>query len=207
MTYFSELAAAVSRNPKVRSGELVFQGTRVPVDALLDSLAKGKDAETFVAGHPTVPAQDARVVARAWEDIRRDADEEEARGRLLAHADWALISQQVARRIDAQRERSPKRPDLGTLSAWADAVARELGGDPTPAHRPREDRRPGPGGEVPIGRARHVEVRRNRLVVRLSDGRGVSVPIEWFPRLLGEEMFVTGRSEMRETKRGHSKKS
>lgn len=35
-----------------------------------------------------------------------------------------------------------------------------------------------------VARAREVSVRDDELVVRLVDGRRVSVPIEWFPKLL-----------------------
>ncbi len=36
----------------------------------------------------------------------------------------------------------------------------------------------------PDPRAQHVQIRDEELVVELADGRSVSVPIAWFPRLL-----------------------
>ena len=36
-----ELAEVVSRNPEIHSGDLVFSGTRVPVETLVDCLTRG----------------------------------------------------------------------------------------------------------------------------------------------------------------------
>jgi len=38
--------------------------------------------------------------------------------------------------------------------------------------------------EVRVARARHVAVSEDALTVDLTDGRSISVPIGWFPRLL-----------------------
>jgi uncharacterized protein (DUF433 family) len=44
----------VSRDRDVMSGTLVFHGTRVPVQALLDYLEAGESIDDFLAGFPTV---------------------------------------------------------------------------------------------------------------------------------------------------------
>lgn len=43
-----------SRDPEVRSGEEVFSGTRVPVDALWDHLRGGGSFDDFFEGYPSV---------------------------------------------------------------------------------------------------------------------------------------------------------
>jgi uncharacterized protein (DUF433 family) len=47
-------ATIVSRDPEVHSGDLVFAGTRVPVDTLLDHLKDGATVDEFLAGYPSV---------------------------------------------------------------------------------------------------------------------------------------------------------
>jgi uncharacterized protein (DUF433 family) len=44
----------VSRNPEVHSGDLVFRGTRVPVDTLVDHLKSGYTVEEYLEGFPSV---------------------------------------------------------------------------------------------------------------------------------------------------------
>lgn len=44
----------VSRDPEVHSGALVFDGTRVPVDTLIDYLKGGHSIDDFLDGFPTV---------------------------------------------------------------------------------------------------------------------------------------------------------
>lgn len=44
----------VSRDPEVHSGDLVFAGTRVPVDTLLDHLKEGATVDDFLEGYPSV---------------------------------------------------------------------------------------------------------------------------------------------------------
>lgn len=44
----------VSRNPDVVSGALVFAGTRVPVETLIDYLKAGDTVDRFLEGFPTV---------------------------------------------------------------------------------------------------------------------------------------------------------
>lgn len=103
-----ELGQLMTRDPELRSGTLVFDGTRVPVEALLDDLQRGYTAEEFLSGHPTVFPEHVRACVMCWEDVLRDAEGPEAAGqRLLAHADWVLISERVARRIDADLRAHP----------------------------------------------------------------------------------------------------
>ena len=50
-----ERGAVISRNPEVHSGDLVFAGTRVPVETLIDYLKGGHSIDEFLEGFPTVP--------------------------------------------------------------------------------------------------------------------------------------------------------
>jgi len=51
----------VSRDPDVLSGELVFAGTRVPVQTLIDYLKSGKTLDRFLEGFPTVGREQAEA--------------------------------------------------------------------------------------------------------------------------------------------------
>lgn len=64
----------VTSSPDVLSGTPVFAGTRVPIQALIDSLEGGETIDSFLAGFPTVTRQQvvafleqatARMVAEA----------------------------------------------------------------------------------------------------------------------------------------------
>ncbi|MGB7201449.1 MAG: DUF433 domain-containing protein [Pyrinomonadaceae bacterium] len=46
--------SVISRSPGVMSGAAVFEGTRVPVQSLLDYLAGGHPLEEFLDDFPTV---------------------------------------------------------------------------------------------------------------------------------------------------------
>ena len=48
------LAKVVQRDPDIYSGDLVFAGTRVPVDNLVDYLKGGHSIEEFLQDYPTV---------------------------------------------------------------------------------------------------------------------------------------------------------
>jgi len=50
----AELARVVSRDPAIHSGDLVFSGTRVPVDTLVDYLKGGHFTDEFHEDFPTV---------------------------------------------------------------------------------------------------------------------------------------------------------
>ena len=49
----------VSRDPEVVSGALVFKGTRVPVEVLVQHLAEGDSLEDFLDGFPSVSREQA----------------------------------------------------------------------------------------------------------------------------------------------------
>ena len=49
----------VSRDPDVMNGALVFAGTRVPVDTLIQHLAAGDSLDDFLHDFPTVRREQA----------------------------------------------------------------------------------------------------------------------------------------------------
>jgi uncharacterized protein (DUF433 family) len=49
----------VSRNPNVMNGALVFKGTRVPVQILIQHLAAGESLDDFLEGFPGVSREQA----------------------------------------------------------------------------------------------------------------------------------------------------
>jgi uncharacterized protein (DUF433 family) len=49
-------------NPKIMSGTPVFEGTRVPVEALLTNLAAGVSLDEFLDNFPTVDREQALAV-------------------------------------------------------------------------------------------------------------------------------------------------
>ena len=51
----------VSRSPDVMGGTVVFHGTRVPVQTLLDYLEAGQSIDDFLEGFPSVTRE--RVIA------------------------------------------------------------------------------------------------------------------------------------------------
>ena len=51
----------VSRDPGIMHGAIVFAGTRVPVESLLDHLKAGDTLEDFLAGFPSVSRQQAEA--------------------------------------------------------------------------------------------------------------------------------------------------
>jgi uncharacterized protein (DUF433 family) len=59
----------ISRDPEVVSGALVFAGTRVPVDILVDYLKAGDSLDRFLEGFPTV----TREQAEAFLDLALEA--------------------------------------------------------------------------------------------------------------------------------------
>lgn len=65
--------AIVSRDPEVVGGELVFTGTRVPVQTLVDYLEAGHSLDDFLDGFPTVRREQAtaylRMTLKAAEDF------------------------------------------------------------------------------------------------------------------------------------------
>ena len=51
----------VSRDPEVVSGALVFAGTRVPVQTLIDYLKSGETLDRFLDGFPSVAREQAEA--------------------------------------------------------------------------------------------------------------------------------------------------
>ena len=54
-----ELGKIVSKDPDVVSGALVFRGTRVPVQTLIDYLKSGETLDRFLEGFPSVTREQA----------------------------------------------------------------------------------------------------------------------------------------------------
>jgi uncharacterized protein (DUF433 family) len=61
-----ELARILVTDPDVLSGAVQFAGTRVPVQALIDTLDDGDGIEQFLDGGPNVPRELAEAVIH-WE--------------------------------------------------------------------------------------------------------------------------------------------
>ena len=55
------LEQVVSRDPDIVSGALVFKGTRVPVQTLIDYLKSGETIDRFLDGFPTVTREQAEA--------------------------------------------------------------------------------------------------------------------------------------------------
>lgn len=66
MTIPEELRNVLEVHPQIVSGAVRFKGTRVPVQALLDTLDDGDGIETFLEGYPAVSRHQAEAIVR-WE--------------------------------------------------------------------------------------------------------------------------------------------
>jgi len=66
MTIPEDLQNVLDANPKIISGAVRFKGTRVPVQALLDTLTHGLPLSDFLEGYPDVTEEQAMAVVR-WE--------------------------------------------------------------------------------------------------------------------------------------------
>lgn len=58
----------IRRSPEVLGGTPVFEGTRVPVQALIDYLEEGKTLDEFLEDFPTVAHEQA---TEALEDLKK----------------------------------------------------------------------------------------------------------------------------------------
>ena len=65
LTEETETTRIVSRDPEVMGGELVFAGTRVPVQILVDHLVAGDSLDQFLEAIPTVSREQAVAYLRA----------------------------------------------------------------------------------------------------------------------------------------------
>lgn len=61
-----ELREVLDSDPEYLSGAVRFRGTRVPVQALLDTLSHGLPVTDFLEGFPNVTEDQAMAVVR-WE--------------------------------------------------------------------------------------------------------------------------------------------
>ncbi len=61
-----ELKNVLDANPEIISGAIRFKGTRVPVQALIDTLDDGDGLDEFLEGYPGVTREQAAAVIR-WE--------------------------------------------------------------------------------------------------------------------------------------------
>ena len=52
----------ITIDPEIMSGTPVFEGTRVPVDALLNNLADGVSLDEFLENFPTVSREQALAI-------------------------------------------------------------------------------------------------------------------------------------------------
>lgn len=66
-----ELESILISTPDILGGEVRFAGTRVPVQALLDSLARGRSLQDFLDGFPDVTSQQASAVLDWQNDLSR----------------------------------------------------------------------------------------------------------------------------------------
>ena len=64
-----ELERILSSSPNIMSGAICFTGTRVPVQALLDTIDDGDTVQDFLTGFPDVTLQQARAVLH-WEQTQ-----------------------------------------------------------------------------------------------------------------------------------------
>ena len=68
-----DLAGILASNPAIMSGAVCFRGTRVPVQALLDTIDDGDTVEDFLAGFPDVTYEQAQAVVRWEQGLARQA--------------------------------------------------------------------------------------------------------------------------------------
>jgi uncharacterized protein (DUF433 family) len=61
----------VAADPEIVSGALVFRGTRVPVDALIENLEAGLTLDEFLENFPTVRREQAVQVLEHWRHTLR----------------------------------------------------------------------------------------------------------------------------------------
>jgi uncharacterized protein (DUF433 family) len=69
----------ISRDPDIVSGALVFAGTRVPVQILIDYLKAGETLDRFLEGFPTVSREQAEAfLEEAMRAIESESDDARA---------------------------------------------------------------------------------------------------------------------------------
>ena len=68
-----KLEAVLEQDPKVMSGAVCFRGTRVPVQALLDTLQRGLPPSDFLEGFPDVTEEQAMAIVEWEQTAAREA--------------------------------------------------------------------------------------------------------------------------------------
>lgn len=71
----TEPRTVVTRDPRVHSGDLVFAGTRVPVENLIDYLKGGDTIDQFLADFPTVQRWQVEGLLDLYSGIGESAPE------------------------------------------------------------------------------------------------------------------------------------
>lgn len=101
MTYPGELAEALHRDAGIRGGALTFHDSEITLDEVIDACERTDDLRSVTRTFPFVHPAYIRRVRHTWVGLAARTDSlREARRRLHAQADWALISQVIARHID-----------------------------------------------------------------------------------------------------------
>jgi uncharacterized protein (DUF433 family) len=67
----AELKDILVADPETLSGAVRFRGTRVPVQALIDTLDVGQGIEEFLDGWPNVPREHAEAVIHWQQNLVR----------------------------------------------------------------------------------------------------------------------------------------
>jgi len=56
-----EIKDVISQNPDIMHGAVVFAGTRIPAESLIDHLKAGESIEDFLEGFPSVRREQAEA--------------------------------------------------------------------------------------------------------------------------------------------------
>jgi uncharacterized protein (DUF433 family) len=67
----AELKDILVADPETLSGAVRFKGTRVPIQALIDTLDMGQGIEEFLDGWPNVPREHAEAVIHWEQNVAR----------------------------------------------------------------------------------------------------------------------------------------
>jgi len=67
----TELINILVADPETLGGAVRFKGTRVPVQALIDTLDVGRGIEEFLDGWPNVPREHAEAVIHWEQNVAR----------------------------------------------------------------------------------------------------------------------------------------
>ena len=71
MTIPKALEGILVANPETLSGAVRFKGTRVPVQALIDTLSQGDPVSEFLEGFPNVTREQALAVVHWQQNCAR----------------------------------------------------------------------------------------------------------------------------------------